>query len=180
MRGHFSETKAKIFAAFAILALVASACSPAVGDAAGASEPPRVGALAPDFTVSTLDGNAITLSQLRGKPVVINFFASWCAPCRLEAPHLQEAYARKSKDGLVIIGINMGEGKPQAEQFVKDYGWSFDVVLDPGQKVTQKYQLIGLPATFFVGRDGVLKSIKVGAFISVEELMSAIDKVTKA
>jgi peroxiredoxin len=122
------------------------------------------GALAPDFLLEGLDGNEVRLSDLRGQPVVLNFWATWCAPCRKEIPQFVEAYDRFGDEGLVIVGINMQEGKSIARPYVTDYGMDFPIAIDVDGEVGDKYRLLGLPVTFFIRRDGVIQSVFTGPF----------------
>ena len=122
------------------------------------------GALAPDFLLEGLDGSELRLSDLRGQPVVLNFWATWCAPCRKEIPQFVDAYDRFRDDGLLVVGINMQEGKSIARPYVDDYGMDFPIVIDVDGEVGDKYRLLGLPVTFFIRRDGVIQSVFTGPF----------------
>ncbi len=122
------------------------------------------GALAPDFLLEQLDQGEMRLSDLRGKPVVINFWATWCKPCRQEMPRFVEAYDRHQADDLMIVAVNLQEGKSIARPFAEDYGMDFPILVDRDGEVGEKYRLLGLPMTFFVDRDGVIQSIFTGPF----------------
>lgn len=124
--------------------------------------PPTAGNAAPDFTLTTLEGDELALSDLRGRPVLVNFWASWCGPCRQEAPHLVDAYDRFAADGLVILGVNMEEDRGTAEQFARDYGFEFPVLLDTDGNVLRQYHITGPPSSFFIDRDGVVRSVVLG------------------
>ena len=86
--------------------------------------------MAPDFTLATLDGGSIQLSDLRGQPIFINFWASWCGPCRAEMPHIQAAYETYSDDGLIVLGVDQLESPPPVAQFVDEYSLTFPIPLD--------------------------------------------------
>lgn len=122
------------------------------------------GKLAPDFLLEGLDGTELRLSGLRGKPVVLNFWATWCAPCRQEIPQLVAAHARFGDEGLVILAVNMQEGKSIARRYAGDYGMEFPIAIDVDGEVGDEYRLLGLPMTFFIDRDGVVRSVFTGPF----------------
>lgn len=140
------------------------------GDAtAGAldSQLPEKGEPAPDFALTSLDGEQVRLSSLRGTPVVLNFWATWCAPCRAEMPDIQDAYAAGG-GAFVVLGIN-AEGTPTemarrlAREYVDELGLTFPILLDsPSTEVFDQYRLRGLPDTFFIDRDGIIRDVVVG------------------
>jgi peroxiredoxin len=129
---------------------------------------PKEGSLAPDFLLESLDGAELRLSDLRGQPVALNFWATWCAPCRKEIPQFVNAYARFRDQGLVIVGVNMEEGKSIAQRYVDDYGMEFPVVIDVDGEVGDAYRLLGLPVTVFIDRNGVVTSVYTGPFEAKE------------
>jgi thiol-disulfide isomerase/thioredoxin len=115
------------------------------------------GSLAPDFAFSSFQGERLRLSDFRGQPVLINFWASWCGPCRTEMPDLESALQRYSDQRLVIIGVNYGERFEPARAFIQE----LDVELtafayDPDQAIARSYEVQGLPTSFFIDRDGVI------------------------
>jgi thiol-disulfide isomerase/thioredoxin len=122
---------------------------------------PRVGALAPDFELQNLAGETIKLSELRGKPVLINFWATWCSPCRLEMPDIQKIYEIYQGDFLVLA-VNADEQERIVAKFAKDIGITFEVLLDPGGDVQSIYQLRGYPTTFLVDGEGVIRVQHIG------------------
>jgi thiol-disulfide isomerase/thioredoxin len=128
------------------------------------SSAPKVGALAPDFTLNDVSNNKpLKLSGLRGKPVLVNFWGTWCPPCRAEMPELEKLYA-KYKDQVDFVGVSMGPRDEPAgvEQFVQlnKYSWTF--IHDTDSSVSINYQVEGIPSTFFVDKNGVIRSIHVG------------------
>lgn len=151
-----------------------------IGTAPPSSPPPRAGAsleaqsvagMAPDFTLPTLEGNEVTLSDLRGQPVLINFWATWCPPCRFEMPAMQRVYERYKDKGLVILAVNYREDKERIRPFVEELGITFIILLDLDGVVANQYRVLGLPTTYFVDRNGKVTNVRVGAMN--EEFMEA-------
>ena len=128
--------------------------------------------MAPDFQLPDLDGQLVTLSDLRGSPVLLNFWATWCGPCRLEMPFIQDIYDNEnfSDKGLVILAVNIGEDSSTAKKFMTDNNLSFTVLLDTDQNVAQKYNIRAIPTTFFIDKNGIIRDVKVGAFSSKASL----------
>jgi len=130
------------------------------------------GSEAPDFQLQSLDGGKVSLSELRGRPVMLNFWASWCGPCRMEMPVFQEV----SKDdmwkagGLVILAVNLGESSSRVQEFVEYYGLTFPVLLDTSSKVGMMYNAATLPTTYFIDNDGIIRSIRRGAFTNRQDI----------
>jgi len=133
---------------------------------AGTGALPLEGQPAPDFTLKTLDGSTVTLSQLQGQPVLINFWASWCEPCRAEMPEIVRAYEAHKADGLVVLAINMTfqDSLPEAQAFVKEFHMPFPALLeDTGAIARDAYRLPVLPMSFFIDRKGVIVHRQIGA-----------------
>lgn len=138
-----------------------AASRPAV-PGARAAVVPVVGAPAPDFTLAGTDGVLYTLSELRGQTVILNFWATWCAPCRVEMPMLEARYALGHDDGLIVLGINFDEPASEVRRFAQDLAITFPLLLDPGAEVQRLYRIRGYPSTFFVDRDGRLVAEHIG------------------
>jgi peroxiredoxin len=136
-----------------------------------------VGAPAPDFTTQTLDGSLITLSRLRGRPVLINFWATWCTACQAEMPAIDQVWERHRNEGLAVLAIDYGESDRVAlRQYLDGLGVKFGAGLDPGGKIANAYGVtFGLPVSFFVDRQG-----KVAAFRIGEMSPAFIDQQTQA
>jgi peroxiredoxin len=122
------------------------------------------GALAPDFLLESMDESELRLSDLRGQPVVVNFWATWCKPCRQEMPRFVEAYDEHAGDGLVVVAVNLQEGKGIVRPFAEDYGMDFPIAVDRDGEVGDRYRLLGLPTTYFIDREGVIRSVFTGPF----------------
>ncbi|QIK71976.1 redoxin domain-containing protein [Propioniciclava coleopterorum] len=127
----------------------------------GAATAPRVGTMAPDFTATTTDGRTITLSQLRGRPVWLNFGATWCAPCRVEAPDIQAAHAAQEQ-GVQIIAVYLGEDRTAIEPFASSLGLTYDHVPDPKKALASAWGVSGIPVHWFIDSDGIIRSTQVG------------------
>jgi peroxiredoxin len=126
----------------------------------------RVGSLAPDFTLPDLDGLPGSLSDYRGDVVLINFWTTWCPPCRVEMPALQKAYEKYHEQGFTILGINWTEvdERSQIEPFVQEFGLTFPILLDINSDVAgDLYQLLGLPTSIYVDRNGIVDEVFIGA-----------------
>ena len=132
----------------------------------GCTEPSvaRVGGPAPDFRLENLDGKSISLGDFRGKPVLINFWATWCPPCRDEMPYLQQVYEEWSDKGLVVLAINIGESPSEAKRFLQTHNLSLPVLLDTEENAARKYNITGIPTTFFIDSDGIIQQKIIGAF----------------
>jgi len=145
-----------------IVVLTMAGCS---GDSNG-GQVPVLGSPAPDFQLENLDGQTVVLSELRGRPVLLNFWASWCGPCRLEMPFLQEVSEDEMwrGQGLVILAVNLREPASVAREFMEDNGLSFTVLLDSQGEVGMLYNTQYIPMTYFVDNDGIIRNIKRGAF----------------
>jgi peroxiredoxin len=124
---------------------------------------PVVGHPAPDFALPTLAGETVRLSDFKGKPVLINFWATWCGPCRSEFPDFQKA-AVDNADELVIIGINntTTDQKEQIPAFLEEFGVTFPIVLDETGETAKAYNILGLPTSIFIDRDGNVNEIFTG------------------
>jgi cytochrome c biogenesis protein CcmG, thiol:disulfide interchange protein DsbE len=125
---------------------------------------PRAGFSAPDFSLETLDGDTLSLADLRGHPVVLNLWASWCPPCRSEMPVLQEAYQQFQGQGLVVLGLNMTsqDSEADARAFVQKLGLTFPIPLDRQGTAASLYRMTALPSTYFIDREGVIQAVVIG------------------
>lgn len=131
---------------------------------------------APDFTVYDAKGNKVTLSSTRGKPVVVNFWASWCDPCQSELPSYQEAYQRYGKDVyfmMVDLTGGGGDSMADAQKLISKNGFSFPVYYDNDNDATVKYNIRSIPLSCFITADGILKDTHLGA-ISQDDLVKEI------
>ncbi|HIH96222.1 MAG TPA: TlpA family protein disulfide reductase [Thermoplasmata archaeon] len=137
----------------------------------------KVGNLAPDFQLHNLEGKPVSLSGFRGKPVMLNFWATWCHPCVFEMPYLQQVYEERSARGLVLLPINIDATSPKVSQFLQSHKLSLPVLLDTKKDVAQTYNIQYIPTTFFIDKDGIIQAMKVGAFPNKEAIESDLDKI---
>lgn len=131
---------------------------------------------APAFEVKTLDGKTASLKAMKGHPVVINFFASWCPPCRAEAQGIQRAYAAFKGRGVRFIGIAVQDEPQDVKEFIKEFNWGFPVSIDENGELMNAYGVYGMPKTIVVDRQGIIAYERLGA-ISEEDLTAQIRKV---
>ncbi|MCB9491582.1 MAG: TlpA family protein disulfide reductase [Dehalococcoidia bacterium] len=130
-----------------------------LGVVAGAA-PPALGEPAPDFVlVESGSGKRVSLSDFRGQPVVLNFWATWCVPCRTEMPDLQAAY---DSEDVVVLAVNWQETESVVQGFLDEFGITFPTALDSEGRVREFYGVVGLPATFFIDPDGILRARNFG------------------
>ena len=146
---------------------------------------PRLEREAPDFSVRTLGGEDVRLSDFRGRPVWINFWATWCPPCRAEAPDIQEVYEAHESEGLVVLAISIGESTNTVADYIKRTGMTVTVGIDEGTNVAAQYRIVGIPTHFFIDREGVLREWRIGSMSKktmeskVGEIMSPVAAETE-
>ncbi len=164
------------------LALVVAGCQPLSepSDETSPTAPVKgihVGDLAPDFQLQNLDGQVISLSGLRGKPVLINFWATWCPPCVYEMPYMQQIHEEWSATGLVVLAVDIGESPSTVENFMQNNNLSLPVLLDTKQDVATSYGIRSIPTTFFIDKNGIIQDKKIGAFQNKAEIEKHLSKI---
>lgn len=122
-----------------------------------------LGQRAPAFSLLDVEGKELALNDLRGRPILINFWATWCGPCRAEMPLIEEAYQQHKDDGLVVLAIDVEENPELAKTFAGWLGVSFTILDDGAGDVAYRYRVTAFPTSFFVDRDGVIRAWQVGA-----------------
>jgi cytochrome c biogenesis protein CcmG/thiol:disulfide interchange protein DsbE len=132
--------------------------------------------LAPDFTLSLFDGGQLTLSELRGQVVVVNFWASWCIPCRDEAPILERTWQRYRDRGVVFIGVDYLDTDKEARTFLQEFGVTYPNGPDLGTRIADDYRIKGVPETFFITRDGRVADLEIGP-LTEARLVNAIETI---
>ena len=142
-------------------------------------EAAQVGFLAPDFTLSSLHYQEISLANLKGGPIVLNFWASWCPPCKAEMPAFQEAFQEYSESDLQIIAINATnqDSLTEVTQFIEEYEISFPIPLDQSGAVSKDYLVHSLPTTYFIDKNGIIKEIIIGGPIPLSLLRIQISQL---
>ncbi|GBF30790.1 thiol-disulfide oxidoreductase ResA [bacterium MnTg04] len=134
-----------------------------------------VGQPAPDFALKSLDGENLRLSEFRGEVVMINFWATWCGPCRQEMPLLEELYRRYKKVGFRLLGVNIDDDLRSAIKMVDVLGVSFPVLLDERKQVSRLYDVNAMPATLLIDRSGIVRYIHHGYRSGYEQ--SYVDEI---
>lgn len=144
------------------------------GSTAGLIPAPQKGFLAPDFTLETLEGKSLQLSDLRGRVVLVNFWATWCPPCRAEMPAFEQAFQDYENQGFTIVAVSATaqDNLGNIAAFVEEFGLSFPIALDIDGSVNEQYQVRSLPTSFFVDKEGIITEVVIGGPI-VEALVRA-------
>ncbi len=137
---------------------------------------PREGFPAPDFTLDTLEGGQMTLSDLRGQVVMINLWTSWCPPCRAEMPAIDNVYQANKDKGLEVLAVNstFQDSESAAAAFAQEYSLTFPILLDRDGAVSRRYQLQALPTTYFIDRQGIIRAVVPGGPMSETLIQSKI------
>ena len=160
----------------AIRALLLGVCLMLSSACAGGPEVVRLGAPAPRFALPNVDGGTVRLGELKGRPVVVNSWATWCAPCREEMPLLEEAYEHYRARGLAVIAVNMEEDERIVRRWIDQGGFTFTFVRDTDGTQVKRWNVNSAPTTWFVDADGVARDVKFGA-LSRGELEARIDRL---
>jgi cytochrome c biogenesis protein CcmG/thiol:disulfide interchange protein DsbE len=132
---------------------------------------------APAFSLDRLDRDGtLSLAALKGKPLVVNFWASWCGPCKDEAPVLQKTYERYRKQGLVVLGVDVKDFREDARRFMRRYGVTYPVVYDGKGSTIGRWGIQGYPETFFVDRTGKLVGERIAGAVDIERNREAFER----
>jgi cytochrome c biogenesis protein CcmG, thiol:disulfide interchange protein DsbE len=142
----------------------------------GSGSPTEIGKVAPDFSLTTLDGEPMSLAELRGRPVIVNFWASWCVPCLEEFPLLAEAHERHADEGLAVVGVVYQDTSLAARTFLERQGAAWPSAADPDGRAAEAYGILAPPETFLIDRDGRIAARALGQFSAawLDEKVAAI------
>ena len=135
-----------------------------------------IGEEAPGFTLEDLEGNKVSLEDYRGKIVLLNFWATWCPPCREEMPDLDKIYKEQKDNDFVVLAVNGGEAKEDVKKFIDDNGYSFPVLLDTDINVNFTYNVAFIPTSYMLDKEGKIRAIKSGA-MSYAEISQMLENV---
>jgi cytochrome c biogenesis protein CcmG/thiol:disulfide interchange protein DsbE len=137
---------------------------------------PRPGHPAPEIILLDTKGQVVKLSSFKGKPVLINFWATWCPPCRAEMPDLERVWQRYKGEGLVVLGIDVGEDPVMVEKYVKEGGYTWLFLMDSGEVFRDLYRGTAFPSSFFIDKDGIVQDLNIGA-LKESSLESKLSKI---
>lgn len=138
---------------------------------------PVEGDKAPDFTLTTLDGKQRSLSELKGKAIMLNFWGTWCPPCKTEMPAIQQAYIMNKNRGFEVVSINIRENELPVSNFAKQMGLTFPIWMDKDREVVKQYKIGPIPSSFFINREGeIIKRIE--GPLQLGQLQQLIDQIT--
>lgn len=139
-----------------------------------ASRLPLVGGPAPEITLKDLQGQEVKLSDLRGKVVLLNFWATWCKPCKEEMPAMQASYDKLRGQGFVVLAVNELEDTEKVIEHVRSHGHTFPVVMDHDNRVANRYGVVGLPASFIVDRQGIVREKVFGSLLTEQRIAEMV------
>ena len=140
----------------------------------GRSGEQLIGEKSPEFLAAAIDGDSVSLSNYLGSPIVLNFWASWCPPCRDETPHFEKMWRLYRQKGVVLIGINVQDTVADADRYIKEFDVTFTNAIDKDGKIMVDYGVTGLPVTFFINREGIIIGRWVGS-IGESNLKSRVE-----
>ena len=141
------------------------------------SRVPAVGMQAEDFSLIDLEGKAQSLSQYRGKIVLVNFWATWCKPCTTEMPAMQASFDKLHDKGFVVIAVNELEDDARVRAHIKQYGHTFPVLMDRDNKVANQFGVFGLPVSVFVDEKGIVQEYIKGGLLTEQKIQAIVDRL---
>ena len=163
---------------FAVCLLLAAACT------RSAEGPARVevGVEAPSYAARTIGGDSVSLALLRGKPVLLNVWATWCLPCKEEIPYLESLHGKHAAQGLQIVGVSVDArgDESKIEEFARDFRMTYPIWRDPDERVNTRFLAIGVPSTYLIDRDGILRWKHLGTLrATTPGFVAALEEVMK-
>jgi peroxiredoxin len=135
-----------------------------------AGRPPLIGGPAPEISLKDLQGQGVRLSDFRGKVVLLNFWATWCKPCKEEMPAMQAGYDKLRDKGFVVLAVNELENTQKVAEHIRTHGHTFKVVMDHNNQVANRYGVVGLPVSFLIDRDGIVREKISGNLLTEERI----------
>jgi peroxiredoxin len=160
-----------------IALLVALIGLPAFDGWSMGSRVPTVGMQAEDFQLADLEGKSQSLSQYRGKIVLVNFWATWCKPCTTEMPAMQTIYDKLRDKGFVVLAVNELEDDAKVREHIKQYGHTFPVLMDRDNKVANQFGVFGLPVSVFIDEKGVVQEYIKGGLLTEDKIYQTIQRI---
>jgi peroxiredoxin len=164
---------------FAVLALTVTLVVTSRLVWAMGSRVPTVGTAAEDFRLVDLDGKSQSLSQYRGKVVLVNFWATWCKPCTTEMPAMQTTYDKLREKGFVVLAINELEDEAKVREHIKQHGHTFPVLMDRDNKVANQFGVFGLPVSVFIDEKGVVREYIKGGLLTEQVILDTVARILK-
>ncbi len=143
------------------------------------SRVPAVGMTVEDFQLTDLDGKSVSLSQYRGKVVLLNFWATWCKPCTTEMPAMQTTYDKLRDKGFVVLAVNELEDDAKVREHIKQYGHTFPVLMDRDNKVANQFGVFGLPVSVFIDEKGVVQEYIKGGLLTEQRIYDVVARIQK-
>jgi peroxiredoxin len=137
----------------------------------------EVGKKAPDFVLTDMNGEKHRLSEYEGKGVLLNFWATWCKPCKREMPYMDHQFQQHKDEGIQVLAVNIGESDVVVNEFIKRHGLSFPVLVDKEQEVVTAYGVDPLPITFLIDKEGKIKKIHKGEIINEDVIVDMIKEI---
>jgi peroxiredoxin len=159
-----------------LLLVVAGSVAACGGNESTVDQGVEVGKEARDFTLKTLDGEEVSLSEYRGQVVLLNFWATWCPPCRAEVPEFEEAYRQRAGDGFVVLGVSVQDPPHLVDSFIEEFQMTYPVVLDEKGVVSKEYRTPGLPMSLVIDQEGIIQERHLG-YLSADVLDRYLGKV---
>ena len=159
--------------------LTALTALPALDGWSMASRVPTVGTQAEDFRLTDLAGKEQTLSQYRGKIVLLNFWATWCKPCTTEMPAMQTMYDKLRDKGFVVLAVNELEDEARVREHIKQYGHTFPVLMDHDNKVANQFGVVGLPVSVFIDQEGRVQEYIKGGLLTEQRIDETVARIQK-
>ncbi len=165
--------------AWLVISALLFGSNPSHSASSGEVAAPKEGFLAPDFTLQDLEGQTYTLSELRGRPVLLNFWATWCPPCRAEMPDIGKVYEAYQAQGFIVLAVTADDSYSDAADFARQYALPFPVLVDSSAAVARIYNINSLPTSFFIAPDGVIREIVIGGPMSEASIRSRVEALWK-